>query len=767
MDLGREKQRVKDEILCFGEEEGVNQENLENILNTIGDPVFVKDQEHRFVLLNDAFCDFIGISRDKLLGNTDYDFFPKEEADVFYEKDNKVLETGKQDTNQEKFSDKNGRKHVIITRKTRYVNPQGKKFIVGTIRDITERKKKEEEARKLASIVESSSDAIIGKNLDGIITSWNKAAEEMYGYSEEEALGQHVTLLAPDKEKEKEIQSIMDKIRKKEKVEAFETIRQRKNGDNIHVSLTVSPISGEDGEVYGASAIARDITEKKQMEERLQESEKKYRVFFENNAVPTAILDEDMNIRLANERFEKVSGYSKEELENGVNVLQLMPKKAEKKAKRYHSLRLEGSDLLPDTYPLTFQDNSGNFRHLLIRASLIPGTRDTLVSGIDITERENAKQRIEESEKKYRNMVENINDALFIYGENGKIIEVNQRACEMLGYSKSELLGRNISEIDSKTSGKKFEIRQRQIFLKGRLVFESEYVSKDGKKLPVSVSANAFEKNDRKIVQCIVRDITSWKKVEQKLKEANEQLKKVNALKTQFLNVTSHELRTPITPVQAQLQMVLQEAFGPLNEKQEESLQMVLRNTRLLNNLIGDILDISRLESGTLKFVLREEDLNEVVRESVETMKSKAERNSISIDLQQENIPPLVVDRQRISQVILNLLNNAIKFSHEGGDIDVSIQKDTSDAIIEVRDEGIGIEEKEQENIFLPFQQVDSSKTREYEGSGIGLALSKGIVNYHGGQLWVESELGEGSTFIFNIPFDSSQRRMCGVNLFE
>jgi len=293
--------------------------------------------------------------------------------------------------------------------------------------------------------------------------------------------------------------------------------------------------------------------------------------------------------------------------------------------------------------------------------------------------------------------------------------------------------------------------------LRGEKSVEYEIIKEtpDGRKIYTRLIATPLTDEDGNVQGIIelFQDITERKRAEEELRKANIELKKADQLKTQFLSITSHELRTPLTPMIAHLQMLLEGYFGEITEEQKKSLDTILRNAIRLNRLISDILDISRLGSGTMKFIMAKNNLNEVVKNAVETMKSRAWDKNIELTLKEDRIPEIVFDRDRITQVIVNLISNAIKFTDEGGKIEVELLDGKNQAIIKVKDNGIGIKKEDQERIFRPFEQVDSSMTRNYEGSGLGLAICKGIVTYHGGMMWVESEPGKGSTFIFTIPY--------------
>ena len=250
------------------------------------------------------------------------------------------------------------------------------------------------------------------------------------------------------------------------------------------------------------------------------------------------------------------------------------------------------------------------------------------------------------------------------------------------------------------------------------------------------------------------RDITDQKRYEEKIKKQNVQLKKLNRIKSDFLNVTSHELRTPMVAIKGYVQLLSDMSLGEVTEKQKKALDIVLRNTVRLNNLVQDILDVSRLESGTMKFIPEKTDTRQMVEEIAETMQSSASMMEIKINADiEDNLPELTVDSGRIKQVIVNLVNNAIKFSPRGSNINMQARKEGAYVLFEVRDFGRGIPKDKKEKIFETFYQVDCAKdSKLLGGAGMGLAISRGIVIAHGGKIWVESKVGVGSTFRFALP---------------
>ena len=256
------------------------------------------------------------------------------------------------------------------------------------------------------------------------------------------------------------------------------------------------------------------------------------------------------------------------------------------------------------------------------------------------------------------------------------------------------------------------------------------------------------------------------------IEEQNVQLQKLDKIKSNFLNITSHELRTPMSAIKGYIQMILKGNLGIINDEQKHSLEIILRNSNRLDRLIQDILDISRLESGTMKFVTNKIDVIKMVKEVAETMQASADLKRIKIKAEMGiDVPELTIDKDRISQVFINLLNNAIKFSPDGSMIHIKARKEKEDVLFEVQDYGRGIPEEHHKKIFQTFYQVDSVADTKFGGVGLGLAICYGIIIAHGGRIWVEStgKLGEGSTFRFTLPVESVvniEERFKGADVF-
>ena len=247
------------------------------------------------------------------------------------------------------------------------------------------------------------------------------------------------------------------------------------------------------------------------------------------------------------------------------------------------------------------------------------------------------------------------------------------------------------------------------------------------------------------------------------LERANQELKRVDEMKSEFVSVASHELRTPLTTIKNAVQLVLRGKAGEINETQANFLSMAEKNINRLTNILNSLLDLSRIESGNIGMKFEEFDLTSPIKFILSSLKPQADGKSIHLNMEApEELPPVYGDREKVEQILMNLIGNAIKFTPEGGEISVSPKLPDGEGgmvAISVKDSGIGIPEDQLKKVFEKFYQVEGSLHRSVSGTGLGLAITKGLVEAHQGKIWVESEVGKGSTFTFTLPVSKGEKR--------
>ena len=376
--------------------------------------------------------------------------------------------------------------------------------------------------------------------------------------------------------------------------------------------------------------------------------------------------------------------------------------------------------------------------------------------------------------QRFRDLLEAAPDAILETDADGRIVLLNRGTEKMFGYTREELLGAGV-EILVPAAARSRHQQHREGYrahpatrpmgigmtLEGR--------KKDGSHIPVEISLSPVQTENGFRVTAIIRDVSERTRAEaalraiqekytEELAERNRELERANRLKSEFLASMSHELRTPLHTVIGFSELLGEELEGTLNEKQKRFVEHIHRDSLHLLDLINDVLDLSKIESGRLNLRPEVFDLPAVLEESLGSIRPQATLKSQTIETDVVSPLPLEADRLRIKQVLVNLLSNAVKFTPEGGLIRVTARANGRKAVISVSDTGIGIPKSEHESIFDKFYQVSATTKGVREGTGLGLAITKHLVEAHGGEMSLESEPGKGSVFTFTIPLRGSFR---------
>ena len=544
----------------------------------------------------------------------------------------------------------------------------GSPLFTAYLRDITERRRNEEASQRLVAIIESSDDAIISKDLEGTIASWNPGAERLFGYKAEEVIGQSITILIPP-ERSNEEPEILDRIRRGDRVRHYETVRRRKDGTRLNLSLTVSPVKDKSGQIIGASKIARDITERVRNDRRRTAQ----------YAVASLLAGSWTLEEASSAILQSIASIG----DWVVSVLWLYDEKVG--GLRFQSAWHSASEKLEKFAEISrlFQFKSGEG----LPGRVWESKKPTWI--YDVTVDQN-------------------------FPRAGAAIEAELRG----GFAFPLVAGRGVNGIIE--------------------MFSRQFVDPDPDLLQLVTALGS------QIGLFIER-----RRVEQELQRAKENAEAANAAKDRFLAMLSHELRTPLTPVLIWAGGTVDQPG--LSPEMQEGLKMVCRNVELEARLIDDLLDLTRLSRGKLQLHLRDADAHELLQQAIDIVGSDVQRKHLNFAVTLEARNHTVrVDPPRLQQVFWNVLRNACKFTPENGAISVRSSNPTPNLIvIEISDSGVGIAPEYLGKIFDAFEQVDTRR----DGLGLGLAISKAIVEMHGGTIHARSEgLGKGATFTIELP---------------
>ena len=377
----------------------------------------------------------------------------------------------------------------------------------------------------------------------------------------------------------------------------------------------------------------------------------------------------------------------------------------------------------------------------------------------EIVDRQRAEQALRRSEEKYRTIVETIEDGYYELDLAGNFTFLNERFCEILGYARDRLIGMNYGEYLDDYNVLKMREVLNTVYKTGKptRLFEYEVTQSDFPKRNLEISISLTQPlSDGSVFYGICRDVTERKRVEVELREAKEAAELANRAKSQFLANMSHELRTPLNAVIGFSEILQDGLYGDLNERQVKYVSHVVNGGRHLLRLINDILDLAKIESGRMELQCSQVHLPQLVEQSMVMIKETALRHGIKLAFSHSPAlagTPIQADELKLKQILFNLLSNAVKFTPDGGAISILAQRREVDILVSISDTGIGLSARDRERIFEAFEQVDSSVSRQHLGTGLGLALTRKLVELHRGKIWVESEgEGKGSTFTFSIP---------------
>ncbi len=738
-----------------------SEERFHSLVETTPDLVWQIDKGNKYTYASPRIADILGYEPQEVIGKTPFDLMPPEEARRVATELQLIMDSHKHFDKVENINlHKDGRLVVLESSggPIFYVDGQFRGY-QGIDHDITGRKKAEKRIytseAQYRRLFEAAQDGILILDADkGKIIDVNPFIINRLGYTKDELLGKKLWEIGPFKNIEAAKAAFKELIGK-DYVRYEHLPLEKKDGQLVQVEFISNSYFVDQVKVIQCNI--RDITERKQMEESLKESEERYRTTLDIMDESYYELDLAGNFTFVNDSVCRLLGYSEEEL-IGMNYRVFTAKEdINTMYNAFNKVYRTGEPQQRNIYHgVVSKDGELGFRET--SAFPIRNKKGEIIGfrgiSIDITERKQMEEALRESEEHYRSLVELSPDAIIVASQ-GKYVFANSAGMNLLGVlSPDQILGKPVMdfihpdyhEIVAERLGKAIERGITPPTL------EERFRRIDGTEIDVEVRAAPLVYQCKPAMQVVVRDISERKQME----KAQHELER---MKTEFISNISHELRTPLQSIVGFTKLMLHGKV-PDPETQKEFLTIMDNQSEQLCSLIEDLLDIERIESDRFEIKKSRLSISDVIYDAVHGFHSLAGQKSIAITVDIPTaLPEIEGDEERLRQVIVNLLSNAIKFSNNDGRITVKAEVKDNEVLVQVTDYGIGISEEAMKHLFERFYQGDGSMTRNVSGSGLGLYISKQIIEAHGGRIRVESKLDKGTTVFFAIPKASEKKR--------
>ena len=731
---------------------------LRGLIESSGDGLITVDPDGFISDVNDQMCRMSGYPREDLNGTQFADYFTERE----------VARAGVKQTFEKGVVTEYAltmvsrtRRHLQVTFNASVFKDSGgvARGIFASVRDVTDRVRLEEQMREqqnyLRGLIESSGDGLVIVDPEGFITDLNEQMCRMTGYARQELMGSVFKryFTQPDNAELGVRRTLAEGG-----VTNYELVLESKGGRKAAISFNASVFRAPDGHIEGIFASMRDISEKARLETQLTEQQVYNRSLFEASADALFAIAPDGVITDVNEEATRLSGYTRKHLIGSrFNDYFTDPAQAAAgAAKTFAEGRVIGYELVTVTRQgrrISVSVNAGVFTDASGKAlGILAGARE-------ISAQKQLEQQLRDSQVYTRSLIESNIDALVTTDAVGVITDVNQQMEALTGHGRNELIGSDLKNYFTEPAVAEEGVRQ--TLREGKVTdYELTALSRSGEETVVVYNAATLFDPDHKLqgIFAAVREITERKAFERKLQETNQELERADQAKDRFLASMSHELRTPLNAIIGFTGTLLMKLPGPLNPEQEAQLQTVQSSGRHLLSIINDLLDLAKIESGKWEGDFQPIDSGEVAKEVAAGLKPLARNKGLALSVK---APPeaaiTTTDRRALSQILINLTNNAIKFT-DAGEVRLEVHENAANGHSSVRfdviDTGIGIKQADQAKLFEAFEQLKKYGTTPREGTGLGLYICQRLAGLLGGTIEFTTEVGKGSMFSFIVPKD-------------
>jgi PAS domain S-box-containing protein len=730
----------------------VSEERLQLVTDNARVGLVIVNQDRRYIYANNAYAEILGLPSSAIVGERVQDVLPE----IYEEQIGPRLArafSGQRVTYELCKPAADGDCYYEVRYEPRKADG-AVALVVVVITDITERKKSELVSLRMAAIVEFSDDAIIGKDLNSIIGTWNRGAEKIFGYSASEMVGSSIMRLIPNDRRDEENQ-ILGKIRCGESVEHFETLRQTKDGRLIDVSVTASPIKDANGKPIGVSKVARDITESKRADEVRRISEARYHVLFEHAPDGIVITNPQGYYLDTNLSMCRMIGYSRDEF-IGLHISDIVvPSEI-----AHIDPSLKSVNATADHYrEWKFRRKDGRVFAADVTATVMP---DGKLMGMvrDVTERKRVEGALQEREEQLRLYAAYSPAAIAMLDRDMKYLVVSRRWMEVYRLEEESIIGRSHYELFPEISERWKKIHQRCLGGAVEKCDEEAFLRADGNTNWIRWEVRPWRGADGSIGGIIIfsEDISERKaaseqihqlnvELEQRVIERTQQLETANKELEAFSYSVSHDLRAPLRAVNGFSKIVLDNFGSQIPADARELLELICKGGEQMGELIDDLLAFSKFS----RQLMSRQAVDSVRLVQTVLDNSVSQRQDRPIEIHVGDLPPCQGDAALLKQVWVNLISNAIKYTRgrEPGVIEIGCQRTNNENVYFVRDNGAGFDMQNASKLFGVFQRFHGAD--EFEGTGVGLAIVQRIVNRHGGRIWAAAEVGRGATFSFTL----------------
>ncbi len=739
-----------------------DERSIYDALNTIGDiindMITIVDEHIKIIYVNqDVHKKQAGYTENDLIGQNALDFIHPDDKDAVIAQFENAIHLG-EGFIEARIRKKDQTYMWTQTKGKSFIDKDEKIKILLITRDITEHKTIEQKLRdtteRYKHLADSLTEVIFELDTSFNLTYTNSIAAIKFGYSYEDfKKGLNIyNFLHPD-----ELKGALNNLKRLKRGESVDPSifrLKKKDGSYFYANIYATPVYKE-GKVTGIRSIVHDISEMVAAQERIEESEQRFRTIAEQSLMGICMIQEEKIIYI-NEALANILGYSSQELlkwERGKFFETIHPDDKKR-------IILAAVEAIKDeetnirSYQARGINKNGEIIWLDIYYKIITYQKKPtfLISFIDITERKQAEEKLKESEEKYRFLFEKSPFFILLINNQGKIINCNPALETLIGYRQDEIIGKLFSQLPSLDKDIVPVLSKRfKKIINGQSIppIDIQAIKKDKTQIWINIESSLINLGGNKYNLVMGHDISKKKEVEEKLKDLDE-------LRKEFIDRASHELKTPITTVYGAYQLLNTLYRDKFSVDQLEILDLAFSGTKRLKKLVDDLLDVSKIESKMLLLNKQRTNLSIIVKKCMKELRYLSNRRNHKIELDLPEELELNIDRSRIELVLTNLISNAIKYTPIDGRISISLAKKDNYVELKIEDNGIGLANEEISQLFKKFSKIQSPIDKEMgldSSTGLGLYISKEIIELHDGKIWAESKgKGRGSTFIVNLP---------------